>query len=491
MKTTLSVMQFRDRLLADARGECDRLRLSETGALAAKGVYVNCYSMEQACQKAYGLAVAYHLSGEEEFRRVCHLFLDYAGRGLLRVDGLVYWPAPVPSLCAMGRWARCAFYAAKLTDCTKTMAWLEEMFSSWPYNEAEHRFVERFVAGIHAPTSVNGFLSTYNMIAEGVADAWLVAEETGNTQLKNKARDTLVNFILPGQRSDGFWNYSAPKPVDMGLLNDGEQEYNYCLYLLNILSNLLPLPEAGELLLEPIRKGMSTLLSRFGHDDGSIYAPVHWGWDHIWESTLLTALVSWRLFHHGGLSKFESVAAGALGWLSLAEMGGKESTGGALSNVGLFSNPLFWDLCGDDFLVSGEVCDRQDVAATLERVERELAHPPADDVHLSSYFSLRVYATHHALQRKIHRLKKEEKEVLSVTRFPQQSTVALPWQFPATCTGGRMAVSWDDENFTLTVDCDRRMDDQPYTGAGLFRGDGLFLEWRTPGGRVLLSLTEE
>lgn len=488
MQQNISFYQFKDRLYNDCLSNVSRYVFAENGAIYPKGPHYNVISPETACREAYVLAVAYHFFGDEMLRQRAQLFLDYAGNSLIRKDDHVYWPAPVASLCSMGRWAREAFRAAQILQYKSSLEWLEEMFDSWPYDWNEHRFVERYLEASHYPTSVHGFLTTYNMIAEGVADSWMIADETGNKMLMDKAMDVIVNFILPGQREDGIWNYSAPKTADMGYLNDGEKEYNYCLYLVYILSNLLEIPDARILLEKPLKKAMDSLLERFLNKDGSIYAPVHWGWDHIFESTLLTSVICWRLYNYCGFEQYESIVARGIHWLMVADMGCGNLAGG-MSCVGLYWNAVFLDMLKDDFSVAGEMCKKAEVIDTLEMVEKKLAILPPDATHLSLYFSLQVYATRYALQRKIVRLKSGSDEDIRIPMLPQYVTIPMPWQFADTGYSGTAMLAYDTDGLQISVNCDGPMDNQPYNNASLYQGDGVILTfWDTAGKQVLVNL---
>lgn len=465
--------------------------IREDGAIYPKGPYHHMIGPDAACREAYVMAVAYHFSGDEMLCQKAKIFLDYAGNSLIHKDGYVYWPAPLATLCSMGRWAREAYRAAEILQYAPAMQWLDEIFDCWPFNAEEHRFVERFMEASHYPTSVNGTLTVYNMIAEGVTDGWLIANKTGNKSLKNKVIDVLCNFILPGQREDGLWNYHAPRTVDMGNLNDGEEDYNYSLYLVYILSNLLECPDARPLLQGPLKKGIDVLIERFMHTDGSIYAPIHWGWDHIYESTLLTSVVCWRLYRYCDYAQYSVVAARGIHWLMVADLGvGNLSKG--MSCVGLHWSALFLDMLKDDFCVEGELCTKEEVIQTLEKVEKILAIVPPDSIHHEFYFSLQVYNTYYAIQRKIQRLKKEKADILSIPMLPAWVRTDMPWQFEDTGYNGDMALSYDKDSLLLNINCSGTMQRQPYSAASMFQGDGVILTLNdAKGNHALVNLALE
>lgn len=463
------------RLLADARNTMEQYLVEDSGAISTKDPYINRITPESACHMAYLTALAGKETGDGELSAFAGHALAYAGRSLVESEGALYWPHPVPSLCSQGRWAREAIRAAELIGDAAAFRWLEELFSRWPYNEEEHKFVERFIGGCQFPTSVYGFLTTYNMIAEGVSDAWLVAEKTGNTALKERAKDCLVNFILPGQREDGIWNYHAPR--GLGILNEGEEEYNYNLYLLNILSNLLELPEARELLAEPLKRSFDTLFRRFSFPDGSVYTPVHWGWDHIYESTLLSSLIAWRLYHYCGLpDSYRDITVRGIHWMELTDLGRGQLADG-MSSVGLYWNTLYLDLCRDHYAGEAEVCTQEQARAQLRMVEQKLSVIPPDRAHADLYFGLRVFETRYAIQRKVQRMRKlSPHETASIPRKPSVCQLELPWEFSQTGYSGRVALSYDDQYLYLTAEVESAACNQPYQGSGLYQGDGILLE---------------
>lgn len=472
----VSYEQSVGRLVSDARRTMGQYLVEESGAISTKDPYISRITPETACSMAYLTALAGKEAGDEELTAFARQALAYAGRCLVRSEGTLYWPHPVASLCSEGRWAREAIRAAELTGDRTALQWLEEMFCRWPYNEEEHKFVERFVGGCCFPTSIYGFLTTYNMIAEGVADAWLVAEHTGNAALKERAKDCLVHFILPGQRADGLWNYHAPRG-DFGILNEGEEEYNYNLYLLNILSNLLELPEARELLAQPLQRSFDELFRRFSLPDGSVYTPVHWGWDHIYESTLLSGLIAWRLYRYCNLpERYRDITVRGIHWMKLTDLG-RGALADGMSSVGLHWHSLYLDLCREHYAGETEVCTKEKAENTLRMVEQKLSVIPPDRAHADLYFGLRVFETRYAIQRKIQRMEKPSShETATIPRKPGVCRLELPWQFSQTGYGGRVALAYDDRYLYLTAEVESAACNQPYQGSGLYQGDGILLE---------------
>lgn len=487
-KDTVSYSQFQNQFISDCMEASGQYVVREDGAIYRAGYNIDMISVDTACKEAYKMAVAYQFSENDYFKSRVKSFLDYAGKSLICQDGYLYWAEQIPSLCAMGRWARYAIRASEIIKYDTALIWLEQLMDNWPFWKEEHRFIERFTGGSHYPTSVNCFMKTYNMVAEGVADSWMIANRTGNRSLKEKAKDVLCNFILPGQREDGLWDYCCRKNLDMGILNDGEEEYNYCLYLVYILSNLLEIKDAAVLLESPLKRAVDVLMERFMRSDGSIYAPVHWGWDHIYESTLFTSIICWRLFHYCGNTVYEPVVARGIHWLRITDMGAG-NVRDKVSCVGLRWDVLFLDLLKDRFSAEGKLCTRSEAVQTLEHVQKMLSVLPPDESHKNFYFSSYVYNTYYAIQRKISRMKKEEQDILEIPMKPAGAQVDMPWQFPETCYSGKAVFSYDRQGIIISVKCHAAMKNQPYLGASMYQGDGVIVSLQdTKGNHALVNL---
>lgn len=474
MKKTICAADYQKKFLRDIDAHVSGLVWREDGAIYPDHVYQNMIGPDAACELSFHCAVAFHMTNDAKYAEYGKKLLNYAGRSLICWKGVYYWGAPTPSLCSMGRWIREAIYAAKILQDADAFAWLDKMLSAWPYEAEHHCFVERFAAGTHDPTSVNGFLRTFNMICEGTADAWMVAKQTRNDELLEKARDTLCHYILPGQREDGLWNYHSKREVDMGLLNDGETEYNYNLYLLSILINFLLDDEGRALVQVPLERSFRVLYTQFHFSDGSAYMPVHWGWDHIYESTLLSAEIAWHLYHWCGMTEYEPICARALHWITVADLG-SGNRGGGMSCVGLCWHTHFLTMMADDFCVCGDVAETSEIIQTLQTVEQKIAVIPADIVHRRFYYSLHYYESHQAIQRKIMRLQ-HPVEQIHIPHTPEKAVYSMPWYYPQTGYAGTLHICYDEKALYLTVQTDCKEMIQPYTQATLFHGDGILLE---------------
>ena len=493
MKRTIDHAQFNEAFLKSIHAEVDRYIFDTDGSIRNKGIYQNMLTVEAACSFAERIGLAYHLTGDKKFEDAGKHTLDYIGRSLIR-NGYVYWPMPLVTMCRQGRWAMCALQAAKYLDDKNALAWLDEMFSSWPYDWEKHRFVERFVPMTQYPSSINGCLTIVNMLAEGVVDSWLVAEKTGNEELLKKAKDTLINTILPAQMECGTFPYHIKRDVDMGILNDGEDEYNYALYLIYLLSELLEVDEARAIILEPVKKAMNFLIGEFGFSDGSLYAPVHWGWDHHLESTIFLSVIAWRMYRFCGLEEYDSICARALHWLLVVDFGAGMYNNG-LSVCGLYWNPALMRMMAEGLHVTGDVADTADIVKNLDHTVEQLRYPPADRIHHRHFFheanGAAVFETRNALQRRVQKLKRESDDVAQIPQYPACAELDMPWAYPDDGYAATAKLSYDDEALYLTVQTDCKKFTQPYTEQSMYQGDGVLLELNTAGVHCLLTLTQE
>lgn len=489
----ITAAQFHEKFMKEARAICSRVTIGEDGSIYSNGQIITMYDSNDVCSRSYLLAIAYSICGEEIFAQKVRALLDYARRLLVETNGRLHFSKEVVSLCDQGRSFKILLHAAQLVGDTEAYSWIADLLAAWPYDEKKHRFVERYMAGVGYATHINGFCDVYNMLAEGAADAWCAGHLAGNRTLVERARDSVVHFLLPGQREDGLWSYHCKRDIDMGKMNDGEDEYNYNLYLLYVLSPLLEIEEARELVAEPLMRSFDVLYERFALGDGSMYAPVHWGWDHLWESTLYAALLAWRFYHNCGVEKYSAISARALDWLMRADLGVGNLHSCNMTTCGMFWGTYFLDMFKDNFEVAfeGEPVSDERIIATLDRTEKILRIPPADDVHLNFWFSLYGCNTAPAIRRKINRMKFHPAH--ETAEIPHEGSVrlALPWDDPANCAAGSATVSYDATGLNLTVECERKMTNQPYHGPTLFRGDNILLELREGGIRTLISLAIE
>ncbi|HEX2948382.1 MAG TPA: hypothetical protein VHV83_02240 [Armatimonadota bacterium] len=490
MHKSFSAQQYLPRLVDECRREVARYAIDDDGTIYPRGTTINYTPGTAACELALKHGVAAKLSGDQmlaDFTRACLLDAEV---GLIKYKGHWFWANEMtPSLCAQGRWMRNAYYGAMAIHDERALGWLMEMMDHWPYLPEEHRFVERVLAGPQKATSVGGFSHAYNMLTEGAVDGWMFGYATGNHELMARCEDELENFVLPGQRDDGHWDYRARSEGMAPEESCGVNEFNYSFYTTAILSNLLRFDAWKERLVGPVQRSYDALRARFENADGSIYAPVHWGWGHIFESTIFSAIVAWRLKVATGDARYGEVMARALHWSEMAEIQHGE-------------RPLFWDrhlleAMFDDFMVEGDVADTPQIIDTLTYFENKLATPSDGDMQFGRYYGDLTLTF--PMQRKIQYLRDSASGAvagqLKVPLAPQQSeTVKLFWYRDAKILQADASFSWDTQylyaNFIVANDGHW----QPYHDAELFRGDGIILTFSGTEGRdvrISLALTEQ
>ena len=120
------------------------------------------------------------------------------------------------------------------------------------------------------------------------------------------------------------------------------------------------------LLADTISRSLQAVRDISIRTDGSVYAKVHWGVIHIFESTGLYAYVAWMLHKYCGFDYTNDVAR-ALGWLILCDTG----------EIPV----LFPELIFERVDVKGEMGNMKDVIETLEWIISESKHiePPVND----------------------------------------------------------------------------------------------------------------
>jgi len=491
MLRALSAQDYRPRLERECLDDVNAYVIEPDGAMYRKGAAIDLLRGPDACGLALKHAVAFVLSGQNRFREFASAALSVAEAGLVECrDGLRFWPMePVVSLCAQGRCIRTAYYAARAVGDDKAIAWLADMMDRWPYLPQEHRFVERMLAGPQKPTSVGVFSHSFNMLAEGGVDGWMLGKAMGNQALMERAEDEIVHFILPHQREDGHWDYRARSESTSPTDACGPEEYNYSMYLTVILSNLLQFAEWRDLLVGPIRRSYEALRERFEFPDGSIYAPVHWGPNHIFESTLFSMILAWRFHRHVGMSEYGEVAARALHWSETVQM----------QNIaaGLFWERHFMEMLLDDFKVEGEVAELPAILQTLRDFERRIATPQASHPQYGRYHAdiPLVLSMRRKIQSLADQIEGIRADEVQVARWPEQSEpLRANWRPDANILSYEATFAWDQQYLHASFRVANDAHWQPYEGLDLFRGDGVILQLRNGGGapiRVSLALTQE
>lgn len=268
----------------------------------------------KSCTLAFRCALVWDATKEERYRAFGERCMHYARRCAVYHNGVYFWPQEyVASLCSLGRSLRELYYAARIFDDGRIMEFLGAFLSAWPYLPQEHRFVERFVPGL-VKESNKRLPQPFNMELEGAVDSWLVGKELNNKLLMERGKDMILNFFLPHQIKDG---------VDKGLWHygpDRQMERSYSLYALTIICHLLRFPEWHGALKVPVHESFEGIRRTSAFDDGSVYASVHWGWNHIGETTVAFGYVGWMLTKYCGYNYGNDVAR-ALQWVRETEIG--------------------------------------------------------------------------------------------------------------------------------------------------------------------------
>ena len=487
MHRKLTSHHYASRLAQECKNEIDSYVIDDDGTMHKKGGVIDILPGYAACPLALKHAAAFKITSSKKFQQFAQACLAAAERGLVENGGVRFWPHEAAvSLCAQGRWIRNAYYAATAVGDQAALAWLADMMDRWPYAHGEHRFVERMMAGPMKPTSVNGFSHSFNMLCEGAVDGWMLGKAAGNRALMDRSEDEIVNFTLPGQRDDGHWSYRARSANMSATDSCNPGEFNYSFYLTLLLSNLLQFPEWKDRLAGPVRKSYDALRDEFEFDDGSIYAPVHWGWNHLFESTTFSMLVAWRLCKHCGLDGYGEAAARAVHWCESAQLQGWS----------LFWDRHFLELLLDDFEAEADVAEPVQIMETLNDFERRLGTPYAGDMAYGRYFADLPLIL--ALQRKtqylLNRMKGHKPGRVDVPRWPEMcEPIFLTWDKDPDVLDTWGSFAWDDDNLYVQFSVANNGHWQPYSGFELFRGDGVIMCFHNGGGhdvRVNLALTE-
>lgn len=471
MYRKLCARDYLPRLQQECQNEIQSHIINPDGTMQRRDKTINLLTVTTLAPMALRHAVVFSLSGKEGSRDFASACLAAAETGLVENNGLRFWPHEfTPSLCAQGRWIRTAYYAARATGDRTALNWLMDMMDRWPYLPEQHRFVERLLAGPAKPTSVGGFSHTYNMTAEGAVDGWMLGLATGNQALMDRCEDQILNYTLPGQRADGHWDYRARSESMTETESCLPEEYNYSFYTALVLSNLLAFPQWKDRIVGPVRKSYDALRKAFEYPDGSIYAPVHWGWNHLWESTSFSMLMAWRLYKHAGLKEYGPVVARALHWEETAQI-----------HASVY-NP-WWDrhtleLLVEDFVVEGEVAEKPAIIETLKYFDEKLSTPFAGNMQYGRYYG--DLAVTFPLQRKIQCLLNEVSGVtlgsMGVPRHPKQSDpLRVSWYKDPAILNHQATFSWNDEFLYAEFQVANDSHWQPYDGIDLFRGDGVIL----------------
>lgn len=417
-------------------------------------------------------AAVYKITGEEHFRDYARNLLTYAGGSLITWKDFTFFPNNMPNWSGDGRTLRRAFYASRWIGDDTALTWIANIIRNWPYKEKEHKYVECLLAGHNAESSRRSFAYSLNMLLEAGLDAWLVGHAINDEKMEARGAEVIEQVIMPNQRDDGLWNYSAWHPgCDPYRL--GTEEYNYSQYVAVMLSNLLEYPEWRNKLINPVQRSFEELCRRFELTGGAIYVPVHWGWDHVHETTLMNAHLAWSLYRYAGQVQYGELIARRLTWLEKADVGPDYPE----SLRHLYEMHDLWEMMADGLEVEGNLPDLSEVLPVLERMERELSIIPADEAHAHNYFSRRYNFSRLVLQRKIHVLRTEiaggQPEKLAAYFGCSGTEIELQWRFGNRQMSTRIRAGWTKEELFMHIVVANPDHYQPYYGSQMDRGDSV------------------
>jgi hypothetical protein len=156
---------------------------------------------------------------------------------------------------------------AKATGSDELLQLPADIFQRWPYDFARHNPATE-------PDDSGGDMTpndTFNMKLVGACAMWLLGHHIGDTELKERGRDCVVNFVLPEMQEAGFWFYRPGSPE--GSLKDGIQSHNhYDGFVKQLLSRLLMHQEWRDTpgVLATLKRGMDFSLHHLSVDAGRI-----------------------------------------------------------------------------------------------------------------------------------------------------------------------------------------------------------------------------
>ena len=331
-------------------------------------------------------SILYKLGGDPRDREFAKACLEHVKRSAVFVRGTYVWNLPTPSICEHGRYWTNMLFAAECLGDEETLYWLERAIEGWPYFDDKGLFYVHFSPVTGKEHAHN---HPYNMELEAAVPAWIVGKKLGNEVLMERGRRVVEGFFLPNQRPDGFWDYDYERVYGTERL-----EYLYSAYCVLLASRLLAYPEWRDILAEPLTRSMDATLKHCLREDGSIYTPTHWGWGHIWESTVMVCDAAWYMQKYLGVDYSEVIARG-LDWVlrcRLQEIGFDPPP----QECGLATQNLA-ELAYNGVDVKGKRAEVSQILCTLEIVDRELFK--------GSNAPQRHYETKIALSRLIERLR--------------------------------------------------------------------------------------
>jgi hypothetical protein len=189
-------------------------------------------------------------------------------------------PAPhFQHLLTMGIATMMLLRYARAADDTSILQLSHSIWKHWPYDWERHSLATQPNVG-GTDTTPN---DTHNMKAVGACAAWLLGKYMGDSDLMEKGKDCIMNFILPNLLPEGYWLYRPGSPE--GEIVDGVQSNNhYDGFVKQLLSRLLMYPEWREIpgVMDALRRGMDFTIGKLSEVKGNellweLHRDAHYG----------------------------------------------------------------------------------------------------------------------------------------------------------------------------------------------------------------------
>lgn len=142
-----------------------------------------------------------------------------------------------------------------------------DIWRRWPYDEERHNLAtEPSIEG--GDTTPN---DTYNMKMVGATAMWLLGKYLDDKALMSRARDSVLNFVLPGLQPEGYWYYRPGSP-EGEIVNGIMSNNHYDGFVKYLVSRLLMHEEWRNEpgVLDALRRGMDFTLNKLTEDDGRV-----------------------------------------------------------------------------------------------------------------------------------------------------------------------------------------------------------------------------
>jgi hypothetical protein len=154
---------------------------------------------------------------------------------------------------------------ARATDHPELLELAGDILQAWPYDWNRHNMATE-------PARDGGDITandTYNMKMAGVCGMWLTGKYLGREDLMEKARDCVINFVLPALQPAGYWFYRPGAPE--GEIKNGIQTHNHYDGFVKLLVSRLLMHEEWRKepgVFDALQKGMDFSIQNLCDDDG-------------------------------------------------------------------------------------------------------------------------------------------------------------------------------------------------------------------------------